>query len=79
MVGSLEKAAGLRKRLAWRPLPILDGGQDYAIEGATEGQQILSRNEKVQKEEKQWTFYLNQGTGSCISISHTAKLTEQPR
>ena len=43
---------GLGKRLAWRPLPISDGGQDDAIEGAVEGQQILSQDEKVQKEEK---------------------------
>ena len=52
MARSPEEAAGLGKRLAWHPLPISDGGYDDAEEVAVEGQPILSRNRKVQKEEK---------------------------
>ena len=67
-----------RERVAWRPFPILDGGQDNAEEVAVLGQEFFNTFDmKTQKEEKLWTFYINQRIGLCDGRTHTVGLTRQ--
>lgn len=76
MAGSPEEAMGLGKRIVWRLSPIMDGDQDSAQEVVVVGQKILNTSEtKIQKEGKQWTFYMNQWIGSFDNRTHIARLT----